>query len=59
MRLAKEEQVIEVLKAKFGAVNPFALSNDKNHYVKQLIIDELLDKHDHWAFHPMDNSATV
>jgi hypothetical protein len=42
-----------------GGVNVFALANDEQHQVKYCIIDETLFKHDFWAFHPMENSATV
>jgi prolyl-tRNA synthetase len=48
-----------VLKAQKGGVNVFALANDEQHQVKYCIIDETLFKHEFWAFHPMDNSATV
>jgi prolyl-tRNA synthetase len=51
--------VEEVIKSKKGAVNPFALFNDEQHQVKKLIIDEKLFAYDFWAFHPMDNSATI
>lgn len=40
-------------------MNVFALANDEQHQVKYCIIDETLFKHEFWAFHPMDNSATV
>ena len=42
-----------------GHVNPFALLNDEKKQVKRLILDQLLDKYTHWAFHPMDNTATI
>jgi prolyl-tRNA synthetase len=59
VRMSKEEVLEGVLKSKKGALNPFALVNDKEHHVKKLIIEEKLFNSDHWAFHPMDNSATV
>ena len=57
--MAKQEQVEEVIKSKKGAVNPFALFNDEQHQVKKLIIDQKLFDYEFWAFHPMDNSATI
>jgi len=47
------------LKSKKGALNPFSLANDSTHQIKKLIIEEKLFTFEHWAFHPMDNSATV
>lgn len=41
-----------------GFINPFSLINDKENKVK-LIIDEKLMGFENWAFHPMDNSASL
>ena len=59
VRMSKEEVLQEVLKSKKGALNPFSLINDKAHHIKKLIIEEKLFESEWWAFHPMDNSATV
>lgn len=59
VRLAKEENVENILKAKRGSVNVFSLVNDVNKEVKKLFIDEKLYTYSSWAFHPMDNTATV
>ncbi len=59
VRMSKEEVLEGVLRSKKGALNPFALANDKEHQVKKLIIEEKLFNFEEWAFHPMDNSATV
>ena len=59
VRMSKEEILEGVLKSKKGALNPFSLANDREHYVKKLIIEEKLFNFNEWAFHPMDNSATV
>jgi hypothetical protein len=48
-----------VIKSKKGSVNPFGLLNDEQHQVKKLIIDEKLFNYEFWAFHPMDNTATI
>lgn len=59
VRMSKEEVLEGVLKSKKGALNPFSLANDKDHHIKKLIIEEKLFNFEEWAFHPMDNSATV
>lgn len=59
VRFAKEEQVESVLLSKKGSVNLFGLANDQKKEVKKLLIDEKLYNFEQWAFHPMDNSATV
>lgn len=48
-----------MLKAQKGSVNLFSLANDEKKEVKKLLIDEKLYTFDKWAFHPMDNTATV
>lgn len=40
-------------------MNPFGLANDINHSTQNLVIDQELYNYDYWAFHPMDNTATV
>ena len=57
--MSKEEVLENVLRSKKGALNIFSLANDKDHQVKKLIIEDKLFQSDFWAFHPMDNSATV
>ena len=57
--MSKEEVLENVLKSKKGALNIFSLANDKEHQIKKLIIEDKLFQSDFWAFHPMDNSATV
>ena len=57
--MSKEEVLVEVLNSKKGALNPFSLANDKEHHVKKLIIEDKLYDFEQWAFHPMDNSATI
>jgi hypothetical protein len=57
--MSKEEVLEGVLKSKKGALNPFSLANDSEHQIKKLIIEEGLYEFEEWAFHPMDNSATV
>lgn len=57
--MAKQEQVESVLKAQKGSVNLFSLANDEKKEVKKLLIDEKLYEFEDWAFHPMDNTATV
>lgn len=57
--MSKEEVLENVLRSKKGALNIFSLANDKNHQVKKLIIEDKLFQSEFWAFHPMDNSATV
>ena len=57
--MSKEEVLEGLLKSKKGALNPFSLANDTDHQVKKLIIEEKLFNYEEWAFHPMDNSATV
>lgn len=59
VRFAKEEDLKAVLQTAQGAVNPFALQNDTNGAIKRIFIDENLFNNDSWAFHPMDNTATV
>lgn len=39
MRFADAEKVEQILLAKKGSVNPFALINDQQHNVNKLIID--------------------
>lgn len=58
MRLCDEAKIELVLKVKKGHVNPFALVNDHEARVK-LVVDENLMKLDYWAFHPIENTATV
>ena len=57
--MSKEEILEGVLKSKKGALNPFSLANDGQHQVKKLIVEDKLFNSEFWAFHPMDNSATV
>ena len=59
MRLAKEEDLKSVLHTVQGAVNPFALQNDADGAIKRVLIDESLFTKNNWAFHPMDNTATL
>lgn len=58
IRLAKEQD-LETLHTFVGAVNPFCLKNDEHGAVKRVLIDESLFAKSHWAFHPMDNTASV
>jgi len=58
MRLCDEAKIELVLKVKKGHVNPFALVNDHEARVK-LVVDENLMKLEYWAFHPIENTATV
>lgn len=55
---AREEVLQKVLKVKGGSVNPFALVNDTEKACK-VIIDKNLENEGVWAFHPMQNTATV
>jgi hypothetical protein len=57
--MSKEEVLETVLRSKKGALNPFSLANDKERQVKKLIVEDKLFEAEYWAFHPMDNSATV
>ena len=57
--MSKEEVLDTVLKSKKGALNPFSLANDVNDEIKKLIIEDKLFNFEHWAFHPMDNTATI
>lgn len=57
--MSKEEVLEGVLKSKKGALNPYSLANDKDHHIKKLIIEEKLFDFEAWAFHPMDNTATI
>lgn len=58
VRFAKEEQMAEILKSSKGSINPFALANDDKQQVK-VAIDEKLYENEFWAFHPIENTATV
>lgn len=57
--MSKEEVLETVLRSKKGALNPFSLANDKERQIKKLIVEDKLFEAEYWAFHPMDNSATV
>lgn len=57
--MSKEDILENVLKSKKGALNPFSLANDTEHLIKKLIVEDKLFEAQYWAFHPMDNSATV
>ncbi|CAD8049597.1 unnamed protein product [Paramecium primaurelia] len=59
MRLSKEEQILEALKSSKGNINPFAIVNDSNNRVKNIIIDEELTKFQRVALHPIENTTTV
>lgn len=59
VRMSKEEVLENVLRSKKGALNPFSLANDAQHQVKKLIVEDKLFQSEFWAFHPMDNTATV
>lgn len=60
IRLAKDEDMERVLKVKKGSVNPFSLVNDKDNKVKNVVIDKkLIENHEFFAFHPMENTETV
>lgn len=59
MRIAKEQQLGEILGLQRGNVNPFSLSNDSGNRVAKLILDANLEHSEYLAFHPMDNTATV
>lgn len=58
VRFAKEEQMESVLKSAKGSINPFSLANDEKQQVK-VAIDEHLFENEYWAFHPIENTATV
>lgn len=58
VRLANDDKLETVLQVKKGHVSPFALVNDTQRKVKQVIIDQALLSHPVWAFHPMDNTKT-
>lgn len=47
-----------VLKSAKGSINPFSLANDEKQQVK-VAIDEHLFENEYWAFHPIENTATV
>ncbi|CAD8048968.1 unnamed protein product [Paramecium sonneborni] len=59
MRLSKEEQIAETLKSSKGNVNPFAIANDSNNLIKNIIIDEELTKFQRLALHPIENTSTI
>jgi hypothetical protein len=59
MRIAKEQQLSEVLGLQRGNVNPFSLTNDSGNRVAKLILDANLETSEYLAFHPMDNTATL
>lgn len=47
-----------VLKSAKGSINPFSLTHDEKQQVK-VAIDEHLFENEYWAFHPIENTATV
>ena len=59
MRIAKEQQLSEILGLQRGNVNPFSLTNDSGNRVAKLILDANLESCEYLAFHPMDNTATL
>ena len=58
VRLANDDKLKTVLQVQKGQVSPFALVNDKDRNVKELLLDQNLVNHSTWAFHPMDNTKT-
>ena len=58
IRFAKPE-ALSLLGLYAGAVNPFAIANDTEKKVKYIILDKNMMEHEYFAFHPMDNKATV
>ncbi len=60
LRFEKEEVLFEKLGVRQGCVNAFALINDKNHDVKFIVDEDILNgKYDTLYFHPMDNAAST
>ena len=57
--MADFQKANSILKVQKGTVNPFSLVNDHEFAVSNTFIDEKLYGYDYWAFHPMDNTATV
>jgi len=54
----KPDLLAEVLGVIPGAVTPFAVINDKNHTVK-VILDEEMMENELLNFHPLENTATT
>ena len=54
----KPDLLAEVLGVIPGAVTPFAVINDKNHAVK-VILDEEMMENELLHFHPLENTATT
>ncbi|MBC2706050.1 prolyl-tRNA synthetase associated domain-containing protein [Desulfobacula sp.] len=54
----KPDLLAEVLGVIPGAVTPFAVINDKNHAVK-VILDEEMMENELLNFHPLENTATT
>jgi len=40
--MSKEDVLVNVLKSKKGALNPFSLANDEQHQIKKLIVEDKL-----------------
>lgn len=59
VRMASQEQLEETLGTFKGAVNVFALLNDKNKKVAHLFLDSKLENVSHLPFHPQDNTSTL
>lgn len=59
MRMATEAQLLETLHTYKGAVNVFALLNDKQGTVAKVYFDKKLESLEYLSFHPQENTSTL
>lgn len=56
---ANQEALEKVMGVKSGAVSPFNLLNDKQHQVKVVVDQAIIDENEFIGCHPNDNTQTV
>lgn len=59
VRMASEDNLLEVLNTYKGAVNLFSLLNDKDKKVTKVYLDKKLETEEYLSFHPQENTSTL
>lgn len=59
VRFATEDQLEETLNTQKGAVNIFAVLNDKSGKVTKIYLDKKLEHEEYLSFHPQVNTSTL
>jgi len=59
LSFGKAEMMEEILGVSPGSVTPFAIMNDSDHGITNVVVDKVLLAHDPVWFHPLENTAST